>query len=72
MAYRSLRAKALGIRQGQVIRVQMTDTGLDVSGVNPGQRDLVVDSVGYDSVGRLRVRPGSDLQRTGATVRLRG
>jgi len=69
--YRSQNAKALGLRQGQIIEVRETDMGLEVTGVNASARQAVIDGVQYDWQGRLRLRSGSLLARAGVQLRTR-
>jgi len=67
--YRSLAAKALGLQQGQIVSVRMTQTGLEVKGVDPSLRPIVVDGVQFDASGKLRLRRGSLLQLAGVQLR---
>jgi hypothetical protein len=73
--YRSLSAKALGLRQGEVFTVLMkggTVTVLRGSGeANPMVAAAVVDAVAYTPEGQLRVRHDSLVYRAGCQVRIK-
>lgn len=65
--YRSLFWKALQLAVGQRVIIQHVGDGyLDVSGTNEIVYQMILDDVGYDASGRLRLHPGSQLRESGA------
>ena len=69
--YRSPFAKAFGLAEGQRIIITHKDGILEVSGANESAQAIIRDSIGYDAVGRLRIRPQSQVGMTGASFILR-
>lgn len=68
--HRSLLGKALGLRPGQNVYISLKEGYVDVRGCNDHAKDIIAAAVGYDSLGRLRIDPESDLHRTGAQFRV--
>ena len=69
--YRSPACRAVGLAQGQVVKVAVDELGISVSGVNPLAESVVLEGVCYHPSGNLMVHPDSLLSRSGAQVRIR-